>query len=180
MLKYIILYFFGTCISKSEFIQFCWAHQHIQVRLMRKGAYYPDVCRIIQNDSNTSQTQDKSMSQVFRICSKTFFRNSLSRVFSWFRFRNNWTPLPFNYIARYNDYFHKVHCGKGRETELAILIWYYNLLKLIRFAMKPYLSHLNNFMNRICLYKIIIQEIHILIFLHLDWMLRGTLLFLKV
>ena len=32
-------------------------------------------------------------------------------------------------------------------------------------------------MNHIYLYKIIIQEIHVLIFLQLDWMLIGTLLF---
>ena len=34
-------------------------------------------------------------------------------------------------------------------------------------------------MNHTCLYKIIIQQIHVLIFLQLDWMLKGALLFLK-
>ena len=42
------------------------------------------------------------------------------------------------------------------------------------------LGYLRNFMNHICLYKIIIQEIHVLIFLQLDWMLKRTLLFFKV
>ena len=42
------------------------------------------------------------------------------------------------------------------------------------------LGYLRNFKNHICLYTIIIQEIHVLIFLQLDWMLKGTLLFLKV
>ena len=40
--------------------------------------------------------------------------------------------------------------------------------------------YLRNFMNHIYLYKIIIQEINVLIFLQLDWMLKGTLLFFKV
>ena len=34
-----------------------------------------------------------------------------------------------------------------------------------------------NIMNNIYIYKIIVQEIHVLIFLQLDWMLKGTLLF---
>ena len=35
-------------------------------------------------------------------------------------------------------------------------------------------------MNHIYFYKITIQDIHVLIFLQLDWMLKGTLIFFKV
>ena len=42
------------------------------------------------------------------------------------------------------------------------------------------LSYLKNFGNYIYLYKVIIQQIHVLIFLQLDWMLKKTLLFFKV
>ena len=41
-------------------------------------------------------------------------------------------------------------------------------------------SYLKNLINRIYLYKITREEIHVLVILQLDWMLKGTLLCFKV